>query len=110
MMRLTTLAPHWVRPPAWVGEIPFFVGVSFLCPHCEHTPCPTCGAQRGKRLAVSFWPPIDPDNWESRVTEIPHANFHRRISGETFDTLTLDPSIGLEPHWHGTIINGEVMP
>lgn len=103
--RLIDLAPHWIGISK-DSEIKFYIGVSFLCPHCDHTPCPTCGSHRGKRLAVSFWPPIDPDNWLPRITEIPHGNFHQRVSGETFETLTLAPSVGLDPHWHGTITNG----
>ena len=68
------------------------------------------GHQRGKRLAVSFWPPVDPDGWESRIILPDHSNFHRRVSGETFDTLTIEPSIGFESigHWHGRITNGEI--
>lgn len=107
--KLTNLAPHWIQPSNWSAG-PFYIGVSFLCPHCDHTPCPTCGAQRGKRLAFSFWPPIDPEGWEARGTPIPHDGFHRRISGETFDTLTIKPSIGLDPHWHGNIENGVLTP
>lgn len=110
-MRLTDLSPHWVQPAYWAdGAAPFYIGVSFLCPHCDHTNCPTCGAVRGKRLAVNFWPPIDPEKWLERITEIPHVGFHQRINGDTFDTLTLSPNIGLSPHWHGTIINGELQP
>jgi len=30
--------------------------------------------------------------------------------GETFDTLTIIPSIGLDLHWHGTITNGVLAP
>jgi hypothetical protein len=35
---------------------------------------------------------------------------HKRIAGETFDTLTIEPSIGFEGigHWHGHITNGEI--
>src|SRR5882672_3459569 len=99
-MRLVDLAPRWIGiGQQYEGKPVFHIGVSFLCPHCEHSPCPTCGAQRGKRLAVNFWPPIDPDGWESRITPIPHEHFHKRSSGEAFDTLTLEPSIGFEPHW-----------
>lgn len=108
-MKLTDLAPHWITPNFWAAG-PFYIGVSFLCPHCEHTKCPTCGTQRGRRLAFSFWPPIDPEGWEQRGTQIPHEHFHRRVSGETFDTLTIEPSIGLDPHWHGRITKGELVP
>lgn len=109
-MRLTDLSPHWVQPGQWSDQSPpFYIGVSFLCPHCEHTKCPTCGTQRGRRLAFNFWPPIDPEGCLGRITEVPHKNFHQRVSGDTFDTLTIQPSIGLDPHWHGQIINGEML-
>ena len=35
--------------------------------------------------------------------------FHKRISGEDFDRLTLEPSIGFEGHWHGRITNGQII-
>lgn len=109
-MRLTDLAPHWVTFANPGDGVRFYYGVSFLCPHCEHAACPTCGAQRGKRMAVSFWPPVDPDNLlASGMTEIPHDGFHKRISGEDFDRLTLEPSIGFEGHWHGRITNGQIV-
>lgn len=112
-MRLAALNPHWIQPSQWSAQAdPFYIGVSFMCPHCPSTVCPTCGADRGKRLAVKFWPPIDPAGWQERVTAIPHEGFHQRVSGETFDTLTLNPSVGFDAigHWHGTIINGELAP
>ena len=111
-MKLVDLAPHWIEPERWVSG-PFYIGVSFLCPHCEHTKCPTCGTQRGKRLAFSFWPPIDPENWLARISGFPNdatAKYHHRVSGDTFDTLTIEPSIGLDPHWHGRLTNGVLVP
>lgn len=109
--RLADFAPRWVQPFNWSDQSPpFYIGVSFLCPHCEHTKCPTCGTQRGRRLAFSFWPPIDPEKCLERITEIPHAHFHHRVSGDTFETLTIEPSIGLDPHWHGRITNGDLAP
>lgn len=110
-MRLIDLAPHWISFNGVAEGVKFYFGVSFLCPHCDHTNCPTCGTQRGKRLAFSFWPPIDPDGWEAKGISLPpHDKFHQRVSGETFDTLTIKPSVGLDPHWHGTITNGELNP
>jgi hypothetical protein len=55
--------------------------VSFLCPHC-----------RTQRLSV----PVGAGGWQA--------------SGETFDTLTLTPSVdvGGFGHWHGFITNGEI--
>jgi hypothetical protein len=113
LMKLIELQPHWIQPSQWAEEGPaFYVGVSFLCPHCIHGPCPTCGAQRGKRLAVSFWPPIDPTKAMGRMFEypVPTTKTHQRVTGETFETLTLEPSIGFNStgHWHGRITNGEM--
>jgi hypothetical protein len=107
--RLVNLAPHWINLPQAAPGVKFYIGVSFLNPMDEHTPCPTCGAQRGRRLACSFWPPIDPDNIIGMMTEYPHDKFHTRVKGDTFDTLTIRPSIGLDPLWHGTITDGEVL-
>jgi hypothetical protein len=117
MSRLTDWSPHWVNIPQAADGVKIYIGVSFLCPHCSHSPCPTCGAQRGKRVAFSFWPPIIPEdnvigrNFATQIVEnIPHTLFHQRVSGESFETLTIAPSIGLDPHWHGTIENGECKP
>ena len=110
-MRLSELAPRWVTLAQWASPSPFYTGVSFLCPCCEHTPCPTCGHERGKRLAFQFWPPIDPDGLLGMVFELADNNGHRRIAGDTFDTLTIEPSVGFEQigHWHGRITNGEMI-
>jgi hypothetical protein len=110
-MKLSTLEPRWITLSQWASDDPFYIGVSFLCPHCKVGPCPTCGKDQGHRLAVNFWPPIDPKQLMGRVFDpIPDNGGHRRVSGETFDTLTLMPSIGFDnpPHFHGTITNGEV--
>lgn len=103
-MRLTERSPHWVYPlnfvepePLWTGEVtwtPFYTGVSFLCPHC------------GNRIAVSFKPPIDPKGHASRFPQ-PDENWHTR-TGQTFETLTLEPSVNIKGHWHGRITNGEL--
>lgn len=114
-MKLSEFSPHWINISQPADGVEAYIGVSFWCPHCTHTPCPTCGAQRGKRLAVAFWPPIIPSNQSDIVRQsvesIPHDKFHQRTSGETFDTLTINPSIGFETigHWHGRITNGEIV-
>lgn len=106
-LRLRDLSPHWITIPQWSPQAdPFYLGVSFLCPHCDHTDCPTCHTKRGKRIAVSFWPPIDPMKWEVRITYVPHEGYPERISGETFDDITLAPKITIEGHWSGRIENG----
>jgi hypothetical protein len=66
---------------------------------------------------VSFWPPIIPADCGldqslalQCAEQIPHDSFHVRVSGETFDDLTINPSIGFERdgHWHGRITHGEM--
>jgi len=109
-MRLIDREPHWVTLQGWSADDPFYVGVSFLCPHCPFERCPTCGTAKGRRIVASFWPPIDPANWLPRISLRQSDKFHTRVSGETFDTLTLRPSVRIEGHWHGTIENGELKP
>ena len=109
-MKLVEMKPHWIQPISWADRAPpFYIGLSFLCPHCTHTPCPTCGGARWKRIAVSFWPPIDPEKARGRIFEWPEPAPDRcvaRISGETFETLTLD-RFGISDHWRGSILAGE---
>lgn len=95
-MRLSELNPRWVTGLAFSVPIP--VAVSFWCPHCM-----------AARLHVPFRNPIDPEgllantNWQP-----PEPSWDRQ--GDTFDTLTLLPSVDASPrgHWHGHITNGEV--
>ena len=112
-MKLVDLNPRWVTLAGWASKAPFYVGLSFDCPCalCRRGACPTCGhAPEPKRLAVSFWPPVDPQNVAATfMTSVPDNGGHRR-QGETFDDLTLTPSIGFESigHWHGHITDGNV--
>jgi hypothetical protein len=109
-MRLTDLKPHWIGLNQWASESVFIIGLSFLCPHCDPN-LPEHGENRRRRLAVNFWPPIDPDKLMGRMfSELPHDGYHRRESGDSFDTLTIEPSIGFDSigHWHGRITNGEI--
>ena len=116
MGRLVNYEPRWINLQGAVEGTRFYMGVSFINPMGERGACPTCGHNRDKRLAVSFWPPIDPDNligkwgdeWAQNIKS--NFHFHNRVSGETFDTLTISPSIGLDPLWHGSITNGEILP
>lgn len=98
-MRLTDLDPHWVTFAHVADKTDFRFGVTFLCPHC-----------RDVRLCALFDPPIAPGadlpgmGW-------PPANMRMwQRTGDTFDTLTLAPSIDTSKHghWHGFIQNGEV--
>lgn len=108
-MKLTELDPRWFTFHGWASASPFRVGMTFLCPHC-----------RNERLGVLFDKPIDPDN----VALSPTAGFdydpvkfgaglNMRVwnrTGDTFETLTLTPSIDGSGvgHWHGFITNGEI--
>lgn len=107
-MKLTELDPHWITfgshpQPEDVAKR-FYVGIRFDCPHC-----------RTQRLAVMFTPIID-DNvawkystWDGYQQMLATDNKWQR-TGDTFDILTLKPSINTEfhGHWHGFIENGEV--
>lgn len=80
------------------------MGVSFLCP-----------IHRNHRFAVGFAVPLDGG------TPLSGHRFLWERKGETFDTLTLGPSVDASggggstnlnniqtPCWHGFITNGEV--
>ena len=108
-MRLADLEPRWIGFGYPLPECPgavWHIGISFLCPHC-----------RTQRLAVLFEPEIESggirekfSHWDS-YKEIKSSRFiWNRKGGETFETLTLMPSINAEwaGHWHGHIDNGEV--
>ena len=107
-VKLIDLSPRWIGLNNWASPSFFAVGVSFLCPHCD-VHAPEHGPDRRRRLAVMFWPPIDPDKLLDRVFDLPDSGSHRRVSGESFDTLTIEPSIGFDSigHWHGRLTNGE---
>ncbi len=107
-MRLIDLQPRWVTLHGWAATSQFIVGITFLCPHCKNT-----------RLGVGFYPPIDRDNVALSFMT-PWIKEHTPVkpvwdrAGDTFETLTLSPSInadgqvGVIGHWHGLIQNGEV--
>lgn len=98
-MRLVDLDPNWAHCDGRDR-----VGVTFLCPlHRE-------ACIYGK-LGVPFSNPIDglgPSRWAT--------NGGWKRDGESFETLTLSPSIKvldsidgkIAEHWHGFITKGEV--
>lgn len=107
-MKLTDLSPRWFDVPG-VGTDKD--GVTFLCPHCNTT-----------RLAVQFAnpvgttpkPPMSLDDKLRHVHDlgtfdVPPGYLWQR-TGETFETLTLSPSVDASAsgHWHGFVANGEV--
>jgi hypothetical protein len=85
-MKLAALSPKWIAVGA--GD----VGISFACP------CGRCG----ERVYVLFANPLDggptvePKGWQR--------------TGETFDDLTLRPSIAVADgcRWHGFVTAGDV--
>jgi hypothetical protein len=113
-VRLVDLHPRWVNdldaPPNAKQ------GVSFDCPCCVGN------AAKGGRLAVFFANPITPcppadislENRFKWAHEHDHLTDHHvggvlwQRTGETFETLTLAPSIDCSRwgHWHGFITNG----
>lgn len=102
MLRLTDLDPRWFDVPDAGGAID---GVSFLCPHCREV-----------RLAVQFTP-MGADEIHARShrdgdqhTIIPLQGNVWQRTGETFNDLTLSPSVdaSISGHWHGFIRNGRI--
>lgn len=104
-MKLTELNPHWITFSQNCG-VPVYIGMTFRCPHCP-------AGDRGETgyIAVYFDKPVDPEQWLPRCEPLGKlAEFQWHRVGETFETLTLTPSInaGGVGHWHGWITNGEI--
>lgn len=114
-MKLTDLEPRWFDVPGVGGAID---GVSFRCP------CARCVANPRDqvRLGVQFTP-IGEDRvvaamsqkekmrhvHELRTFDVPPGIIWRR-TGDTFQTLTLSPSVDASRsgHWHGHVTAGEI--
>lgn len=88
-MRLTDLNPRWYAAHGRPGRI----GIIFLCPHCRMIEIP-----------VAFENPRDGADPDSG------ARTRWKREGETFEALTLTPSVDASSfgHWHGFVTNGEV--
>lgn len=106
-VKLGELTPRWFTLGHWASESPFRIGLTFECPHC-----------RSERLGVLFDPPIDPDGIQARAQfAYDPATYGAAVGmhvwkreGDTFDTLTLTPSVDGSQvgHWHGFITNGTI--
>lgn len=99
-MKLIELKPRWVG----LGESScgIRIGITFECPHCHI-----------QRLGVHFSNPIDPQGWLNKGVTRPSFACEWKRHGESFDALSLTPSvdssrIDVGGHWHGFITNGEV--
>lgn len=97
-MRLVDLEPKWFSPHGLGVGVEVYTGLTFLCPCRQH------------RIPVHFsnalivqMPPIPGFEWPKMT------GWHR--DGDSFDTLTLSPSIRLtrDCGWHGFITNGQVV-
>lgn len=93
-MDLLDLDPRWFT----MGQSPDIVGLTFDCPHC-----------RVQRLGVLFIQEIDRDGLPNEAHWARNENKWNR-QGESFETLTLSPSIDASAvgHWHGFIVGGKV--
>ena len=109
-MRLTELDPRWAVDADIVlgGVVRHYenrhgMAVSFECPHCVAREAAT-GDKRVIRLAVWFANPID------GLAPTDDASHLWNRTGETFETLTLTPSVDAssDGHWHGFIRNGAI--
>lgn len=101
-MKLSELEPRWFDVPERGKSID---GVSFLCPCCQKA-----------RLAIQFTPMSKEDIHHRSHQEgdphtiVPLEGLVWNRQGDTFDSLTLTPSIdsSISGHWHGFITNGEI--
>lgn len=107
-MKLADLKPCWSNHLLLGTGIAF--GVEFSCPND-----PT----RKRRHSVCFDPPINPyPDMQEQFAAIPRCSCQKwKRTGDTFDTLSLSPSIGNRDYkkrpdmpecCHITIQNGEV--
>lgn len=103
-MKLTDLDPRWAADGDIVigGISQHFesrhgMAVSFQCPCCA-------GTERATRLAVWFANPVD------GLPPTDDASHLWQRQGESFDNLTLSPSVDASQygHWHGFISAGEI--
>lgn len=114
-MKLTELNPRWFDVPG-IGTNKD--GVTFVCP------CAKCQAnpESAKRLGIQFANPVGGEvkllmtQKEKNVhlfalgTFDIAMNYLWQRTGETFDDLTLSPSVDASKsgHWHGHITGGEI--
>lgn len=89
--QLVDLNPKWfgIHGKDTVGA-----GIIFDCP-CQLERC-----EWGGKIAISFANPI-----KGEPEAVSNEKLWQR-SGETFETLTLSPSIHCVGHWHGWLQNG----
>lgn len=102
-MKLTDLNPRWVGIHNWCSDSVYHIGITFDSP-----------LRTGQRLSVLFDPPIDSDRLAAKYgwgLPFPDMKHWKRV-GDTFDTLTLTPSLDFSAagEWHGFITEGDAKP
>ncbi len=93
IVRLTDLDPKWISDNDRIG-----IGLTFECP------CGRCAsASRAIRIPVFFERPLSGGPEQGKLLW--------RRTGDTFEALTLSPSIDMSAHghWHGWVQNGAVV-
>lgn len=92
---LADLHPRWFR-----DRSNMVCGLSFLCPHCKK-----------ERMAVKFSPPLPIMSEDLTPFDFDDGRPIWLRQGDTFETLTLQPSINLAHlgHWHGFIVAGKMI-
>lgn len=100
-MRLTELSPRWLSPDV----------LAFVCPACA-SHVGTRARVTVKRAPMSireqlalFASELGEDAQYCHPTT---ASVKWSFSGTDFATLTVEPSLNIVGHWHGTIVNGAV--
>ena len=101
-MRLLDCHPRWETIPNWSSPSLFAVGLIFTCPVCRYP------------VLCSFKPAIDPDGLQAKYQwpDFPALDGGPQWArtGETFETLSLAPSINNDRagcgHW--TLTGGEL--
>lgn len=109
-MRLTDLKPRF-----W-GDGIRQLGVTFLCPHCQDVRLgiafanPPDGGPPSPVVTDAGMPKMIRDHiHDTRTFDVPPGFLWQR-SGETFDVMSLSPSVDASKsgHWHGCVTNGDV--
>lgn len=112
-MKLTDLRPRWFDVPGVGGAID---GITFECPGA------CCAGRVPVRIGIQFANPIGSEPKPLMTNKEKHQHVHElrtfdippgflwQRQGETFETLTLSPSVNASAsgHWHGWVRNGQV--
>jgi len=105
-VKLTDLNPRWFTVNVAGHPKRHGIGLTFDCPHC-----------RKVRLCVAFKNPLDgkePVHISGGFDGVGHTDFGAeplwQRTGDTFETLTLWPSVDVSKHghWHGFVTNGAI--